>query len=125
MRKKLGVTLVLIFSALTSSQAVASDMSGIISILWGLPVMAFAAIVYGGLAAIRVLHGILYSVATLLFVPLFLFGLIMAADAASNFGQDRTILYGIGYYALFITFVLCFAILNWRYWTRYITIGRR
>jgi undecaprenyl pyrophosphate phosphatase UppP len=64
-----------------ASPAIASDFSGMMTIVLGIPVMVIAAITYGVLAAFRELHRTVYNIAAIAFVLLFIFGLVLAGDA--------------------------------------------
>ena len=108
MQKRILLALMTLAVA-TPQNAWASDMSGAVSILFGIPVMLVALAIYGPLAAFRRLPSPVFYCALVLFVPLALFGLAMAVDAAANLGREGGTLISCAYYLLLGVVFLCFA----------------
>ncbi|MBC3911564.1 hypothetical protein [Undibacterium umbellatum] len=92
--------------------AQASNMSGALSIAFGIPVMVVALIIYGTLAAYGKLYYWLLVAAIGLFIPLTLFGILMGKDAWYNIvgvhASTEWGYYSWSYYLLCILIFLCF-----------------
>jgi hypothetical protein len=95
-----------------ASPAIASDYSGAMTMLVGIPVMAIAAVTFGILAAFQKLHRIAYIVASAAFALLFMFGLYLSEDAVTLTRRDdyRTmyLYFGLCGLVTFFFVVVCF-----------------
>lgn len=96
-----------------ASPAVASDFSGAMSILFGVPLMGVAAVVYGVLAFFPRLHPTAYTIAVIAFALLMVCGLWMTADAMAALRRYPNFAYL--YLALFGLVIVCFAVMAGRH----------
>jgi hypothetical protein len=96
-----------------ASPAFASDYSGAMATLFGVPLMGVAAVVYGVLALFPRLHPTGYVVAAIAFALLAACGLWMTDDAVAALRRYP----GLAslFFALFGLTVVCFAVLTWRH----------
>jgi hypothetical protein len=96
-----------------ASPAFASDYSGSMSILFGVPLMGVAAVVYGVLAFFPRLHPTAYTIAAIAFALLVVCGLWMTADAMAALRRYPNFVYL--YLALFGLAIVCFAVMARRH----------
>jgi hypothetical protein len=90
-----------------------------LGVFFGVCTMAIASLLYGVLAIFRRLHVIVYSLATLIFVPLMWSGLLICGDAIEfneRQGYNSEMVYW--YFFLFGLVIALYAIVAWKYWRK-------
>lgn len=114
----------LLITLLAPAAAYADNWDGI-GLALALPVLLASSFLYGALAIPRRLHGFVYAVGTLIFVPFVMFISWAWPDALNMYARDDPSTRESTYFFFGLTAftVLCFVAMTLRYWRRYISLS--
>ena len=88
--------------------ASASDFSGIVTIMFGIPLMAFSLLTFAVMLSRGRPSPAWFTGAGVLLCMLLLIGLFLFRDAWSLLGNRHSFFFGLVYYALFAGCIACF-----------------